>query len=256
MTRQPNRRLPAGHGPRSYRESVFAADLTAFQVVCEQTDLMVHADRRLESVTRELVLACRGHIAGYIRNNPEFATTLTPWPSPIVAPEIVATMIRAGRLAGVGPMAAVAGAVADFVGRGLLAYSRQVVVENGGDLFLNTDGPVVAGLYAGDSPLSMKVGIRLANTRGGLGLSTSSGTVGHSLSAGRADAACVLAPSCTLADAAATAIGNRIITSTDIEPAISFGRSIPGVLGIVVVLEGEIGAWGQVELIPLAGKKG
>lgn len=217
---------------------------------------MVHADRRLESETRELVLACRGHIAGYIRSNPEFATTLTPWPSPIVAPGIVGTMIRAGQLAGVGPMAAVAGAVAGFVGRGLLAYSRQVVVENGGDLFLNTDGPVVAGLFAGDSPLNMKMGIRLANTRGGLGLCTSSGTVGHSLSTGRADAACVLARSCALADAAATAIGNRIITPKDIEPAITFGRSIPGVLGIVVVLGSEIGAWGQVELIPLHGKKG
>jgi hypothetical protein len=230
--------------------------LTAFQVVCEQTDLLVRADRRLDTETRELVLACRGHIDGFIRTNPEFATTLTPWPEATVAPGIVHTMIRAGRLAGVGPMAAVAGAIAGFVGRQLLTHSRQVAVENGGDLFLKTDGPVVAGLYAGDSPLSMKMGIRLADTRGGLGLCTSSGTVGHSLSTGRADAACVLSPSCALADAAATAIGNRIRTPEDIEPAISFGRSIPDVLGIVVVFGSQIGAWGQLELVPLQGKKG
>ena len=256
MNRNPNRRRSAGHGPRTYRERVFDTGLTAFQVVCEQTDLMVRAERRLDAETRELVLACRGHIDGYIRSNPQFATTLTPWPEPTAAPEIVRTMIRAGRLAGVGPMAAVAGAIAGFVGRQLLNHSPQVAVENGGDLFLHTDGPVVAGLFAGDSPLSMKMGIRLADTHKGLGLCTSSGTVGHSFSTGRADAACVLASSCALADAAATAIGNRILTPKDIESAICFGRTITGVLGIVVVLGREIGAWGQVELVPLQGKKG
>ena len=217
---------------------------------------MVRADHRLEEQTREQVLLCRGHIEGYIHRYPEFATILVPWKKQSIAPEIVRKMIAAGSAAGVGPMAAVAGAVAESVGQRLLKHSQQVVVENGGDIFLKTDGPVVAGLFAGNSPLSLKMGIRLPNTGDGVGLCTSSGTVGHSYSTGTADAVCVLAPSCALADAAATAVGNRIRSPREIKSAIAFGRRITGVLGIVVVVDREIGAWGQIELVPLKGKKG
>ena len=249
-------RPPCGYGRRDYRQQVYGSGLTSFQVVCEETDLLVRADRQLEAETRELVLACRDHITGFIQRHPDFATTLAPWRQPPVAPEIVRRMIQAGTAAGVGPMAAVAGAVAESVGRGLLAFSRQVVVENGGDIFLRTDAPVVAALYAGASPVSLKLGIRIADTGNGVGVCTSSGTVGHSLSLGTADAVCVLSPSCALADAAATAIGNRIRSPKDVRPAIAFGKNLPEVQGIVVVAGGELGAWGQVELVRLKGKKG
>ena len=247
---------PIGHGQRTYRHRDFGSGMTAFEVVCQETDLMVRADRRLVDQTREKVLELRGQIEGYIRRYPDFAGTLAPWQNDGPAPAIVRNMIRAGQAAGVGPMAAVAGAVAGSVGRHLLTYSRRVVVENGGDIFLKTEGPATAGLFAGNSPLSMKMGIRLESTGDGIGLCTSSGTVGHSLSLGSADAVCVIAVSCALADAAATSIGNRIRSARDIKPAISFGQSIEGVLGIVVVVGGEIGAWGRVELIPMQGKKG
>lgn len=217
---------------------------------------MVMADRLLERETRERVLQCRGQIEGYIQRYPAFATTLVPWRAEAFAPAIVRDMIGAGNAADVGPMAAVAGAVAEFVGRGLLNFSRQVVVENGGDVFLKTDRPVVAGLFAGNSPLSMQMGIRVADTGDGIALCTSSGTVGHSLSMGVADAVCVVSRSCALADAAATAIGNRIPSPRYIASAIAFGRHIEGVLGIVVVAGREMGAWGQVELVSLKGKKG
>ena len=80
--------------------------------------------------------------------------------------------------------------------------------------------------------------------------------MGHSLSLGNADAVCVVAQSCALADAAATAIGNRIHSAREMKEAIAFGQGIEGVLGIVAVVGSEIGAWGQVELVPLRGKKG
>lgn len=217
---------------------------------------MIQADRLLDHEAREQVLLCRGHIEGFIQRHKGFATTLVPWHRQAFAPQLVRQMIHAGGLAGVGPMAAVAGAVAESVGRELLNHSCQVVVENGGDIFLRTDGPVVAGLFAGNSPLSMKMGIRLPATGDGMGLCTSSGTVGHSLSSGSADAICVVSRSCALADAAATAIGNRIRSLDDIKPAIAFGKDIGGVLGIVVVVDREIGAWGQIELVGLEGKKG
>ena len=252
----PMPRLPANHGERNYRQRVCCDGLFGFQVVCQETDLMIQADRLLDHEAREQVLVCRGHIEGYIQRYPAVATTLVPWLKETFAPEIVREMIRAGNAAGVGPMAAVAGAVAETVGRELLKYSRQVVVENGGDLFLKTDGPLIVGVFAGDSPLSLKMGIKVAHTGNGLGLCTSSGTVGHSLSTGSADAVCVMAYSCALADAAATAIGNRVHSVREIKSAIAFGRQIAGVLGIVVVAGREMGAWGQVELVPLTGKKG
>jgi ApbE superfamily uncharacterized protein (UPF0280 family) len=250
------RRSPAEFCERTYRQRVRGTGLHPFQVVCQETDLMVMADRVLEGETREAVLACRGQIEGYIQQYPDFATTLVPWQEQAVGPEIVRDMICAGKAAGVGPMAAVAGAVAETVGRHLMNYGRQVVVENGGDVFMKIDGPVVAGLFAGPSPWSMKMGIKVPDTGDGIGLCTSSGTVGHSLSTGSADAVCVLSRSCALADAVATAIGNRIHSPRDIKPAIAHGKRLDGVLGIVVVAGREMGAWGQIELVPLKGKKG
>lgn len=217
---------------------------------------MIMASAPLEKEARESILNCRAHIEGYIRHHPDFATTLLPWPEATFAPPIVRRMIEAGRDADVGPMAAVAGAVSEHVGRHLLGLCSEVVVENGGDIFIKTKNSIVASLFAGNSPLSMKVGIRIEPAANGVGVCTSSGTVGHSHSQGAADAVCVIGPSCSLADAAATAIGNRIQSANDIKAAIDFGKTIPRILGIVVVVNREIGAWGQVELVRTSGKKG
>ncbi len=172
-----NPTLSSGHGQRTYRHQDFGSRLTAFGVVCQETDLLIRADRRLADETREKVIELRAQIETYIQRHPDFATTLMPWTTDDPAPAIVRRMIQAGNTAGVGPMAAVAGAIAGGVGRHLLTYSRQVVVENGGDIFLKTEGPATAGLLAGKSPLSMKIGIRLARTGDGVGICTSSGTV-------------------------------------------------------------------------------
>lgn len=247
---------PSEYRTRTYRRRVSGLGLEMFQVVCQETDLHIQADCRLDHEAREQALICRSHIEGYIERFPDFQTSLRPWCEEAMAPQIVRRMIAAGRTAGVGPMAAVAGAVAESVGQALLRSSREIVVENGGDIFLRTDRSVVAGLFAGPSPLSMKIGLRLPPSEAGLGMCTSSGTVGHSLSAGSADAVCVLSASCALADAAATAIGNQIQSVRDIQRAIDFGRGIPGVHAIVVVAGRDIGAWGQAELIRLTGKKG
>ena len=249
-------RQPTDFCERTYRHCIGMTGLFAFHVVSQETDLMIQADRRLEHEAHEQVLTCRGHIEGYIERYPAFSTTLQPWSHNAFAPAIVRQMIHAGRVAGVGPMAAVAGAIAENVGRHLLGQCRQVVVENGGDVFVKTDDTVVAALFAGNSPLSMKIGVKLPPAENGFGVCTSSATVGHSLSAGVADAVCVIAPSCALADAAATAIGNRIHSSRHIKTAIDFGKSIAGINGVVVVVGQELGAWGSVELVSANGKKG
>jgi ApbE superfamily uncharacterized protein (UPF0280 family) len=148
-------------------------------------------------------------------------------------------------------MAAVAGAVAASVGENLLTVTDEVIIENGGDVFISVHRDVTIGIYAGPSPLSLKVGLKLKSSQKPMAVCTSSGTVGHSLSYGKADAICVLSASCALADAAATAIGNRINSPDDIEPAIQWGRSIEQVTGILAIIGDRMGMWGRIELTPL-----
>jgi len=241
---------------RTYRAQMSQAHLVSFRTVVQETDLMIQADRKLSGVSRELVLRYRGHIESYIARHREFAKTLVPWPASGPLPEIVQEMVAAARQVGVGPMAAVAGAVAQQVGQGLLAQSREVVVENGGDLFIKLEKPATVGIYAGESPLSMRVGVNIESRAGPVAVCTSSGTLGHSLSLGVANAATVIADSCSLADAAATAIGNRVDSSSTVESAIEFGRAIEGIQGLVVICGETIGAWGAVDLEALEGKKG
>ena len=244
------------HEPRTYRNRVKPGGLIGFRVVVKETDLQVHAAEDFSLLTREVVLRYRHHLERYIALWPEFAATLTPWRISGPAPALVRKMAAAGRKCGVGPMAAVAGAIAEAVGRDLLEHTPQVVVENGGDIFLKTAEPAVVGIFAGKSPLSMQIGLRIESRRTGIGVCTSSGTVGHSLSHGRADAVCVVADSCADADAAATAIGNRVAGQKDIPEAIAFGRGIKALAGLVIIVGDKIGMWGDLEVVPLKGKKG
>ena len=146
----------------------------------------------------------------------------------------------------------VAGAIAEGVGRELLRLSPEIIIENGGDIFISATRKTTISIYAGDSPLSLKIGLSIPPaTDGPRSLCTSSGTVGHSLSLGKADAVSVLSPSCALADAAATAVANRIQSAKDIQSAIEWGRRIPGIDGLVVVMGQDLGAWGQVEIVPV-----
>lgn len=236
---------------RTYRSLVSRHKLETFRVVVKETDLLVGADRPLQDETRDLVLKHRMALERYIGDHPDFVDRLTPYPRDPLAPPIVKTMMEAGRKAGVGPMGAVAGAVAEYVGRDLLAYSEEVIIENGGDIFIRTTFPLTVAILAGGSPLSGKLGVRIDSPESPVGVCTSSGTVGHSFSLGRADAAVVISASAALADAAATAIGNRVSDKADIASATHLGENIDGVLGVAVILDDKMGAWGQVELVRL-----
>jgi ApbE superfamily uncharacterized protein (UPF0280 family) len=240
---------------RTYRNLVQKENRPAFRVVVKESDLFVHAPKHLENLARELILQYRGYIESYIARYPEFAETLSPWYCNDPAPMIVQDMINAGIKAGVGPMSAVAGAVAEYVGRGLLLHTDEIIVENGGDIFLKINEPAVVGIFAGKSPLSLRVGLRLPPDDTGLAVCTSSGTVGHSLSFGKADAVCVASRSCALADAGATAIGNQVKSKADIQNALDFGKQIQGLSGIVIIADDKIGMWGDLEMIPLKKRK-
>ncbi len=241
---------------RTYRNLINTDNLIPFKVTAKETDLLIHADTYLENISRELVLKYRGYIESYIKRNPDFVKTLNPWYVDTPETVIIQEMAKAGQKAGVGPMASVAGAIAEHVGKGLLSHTNEVIVENGGDIFLKKNSPVTIAIFAGRSPLSLNTGMQIDPGNSPVSVCTSSGTVGHSLSMGRADAICVVSKSCSLADAVATSMGNRIKLQSDIKKTIDFGKSIEGVTGLVVIMGNSIGAWGELEIISLKGKKG
>lgn len=244
------------HTHRTYRELAGHKNLCAFSVTVKETDLQIYAERHLENLAQDVVIQCRGYLENYIHQHPSFASTLAPFRIEGPAPEIVKEMAHAGQIAGVGPMAAVAGAVAEFTGLRLMDHSRELIVENGGDVFIHLSGPFTAGIYAGRSPLSMKLGLRIDPAEKPISVCTSSGTIGHSKSFGKADAVCVVSASCALADAAATAIGNQVHAADDITEAIAFGKSISNVKGVVIIVNDKIGLWGDLEVVPLREKRG
>ena len=238
--------------PRTYRRIIDPGALTCFQVAIQETDLWVCAERDLTSETEDLVVRARWDLEQFILQQPRFGETYAPYEVPDSAPEIVQSMARAGYRASVGPMAAVAGAVAEYVARGLTAFSSEVVVENGGDIYICGQADRVVALYAGeDSPVSGHVGLRIPHGLYPVAVCTSSGKVGHSMSFGRADAVTVIAHDGALADAVATALANRVRKPEDIESAVDAARNVLGVLGVLVTVGGHIGAWGNVHLTAL-----
>ena len=228
--------------------------LVSFEVRHKETDLHVQAKRDLSSEVSGWVIEARLFIEEYGAKRPDFFRSYAPIPEDPFAPPVVREMIAAAQIAGVGPMAAVAGAVAEYVGaRCALAAAGEVIVENGGDIFISVENtPLISAIWAGKSPLSGKVGLRIRPGMTPIGLCTSSGTVGHSRSFGTADAVTILSGSAALADAAATAVGNMVKTGKDIDAALRAMGEIAGVIGGVIIKGTRLGAWGAVELAPVS----
>ena len=233
----------------TYRQRVNARDLVSFRVAVKETDLWVSADQNLEKETRDLVLNQRHQLESYIGTHPDFLTTLRPYPEDPYAPPMVKEMIETTGAVGVGPMASVAGAIAQYVGHGLLERTDQVILENGGDIFLKTNRSVTVSIFAGESPLSGKIGVMIPQEKMPLGVCASSGTVGHSLSLGSTDIVCIISPSAVRADGAATALGNRIRDKKDLEKIADWAEEIGEISGGVAIVKDKVAAWGEVEIV-------
>jgi hypothetical protein len=158
-------------------------------------------------------------------------------------------MINAAKKAKTGPMAAVAGALSQETGNYLLNFCNEVIIENGGDIFFKTENEFISSIYAGEnSPFSNKIGIKLFYTQPGA-ICTSSGTLGHSLSFGKADAVTVAANDAYIADAYATAFCNMIKSEKDIKKIAEFAVSKKDVDAIVIIMGKNTGAAGNLELV-------
>ena len=241
---------------RTYRGLFQGEDLLYFRVQVKQTDLSIGIKREyftsgLDNEVKRRVMRLRADLETYIASHPEFVSSLEPLHLKPGAPEIARRMAVAARMAGVGPMAAVAGAFAEEVGQ-FLADSPEVIVENGGDLYIRTTRERLVGIAAGKSPFSHRIAVRVRPEESPLGLCTSSGTVGPSLSLGRADAAVIKAANASLADAVATGAGNRVTSPEKMLASIEYAKGIVGVTGILIITEDKLAAWGAMELVPRA----
>jgi len=246
------------HEVRFYRHYFSSTDLSSFEVSYLETDLWIGVDQgsnkqHLEQKAKESIKEARRLVENYIAKDPEFKTTLLPYQmKEKEAPALVTAMVKAGNAAGVGPMAAVAGVFAETVGKCLVECgAKEVIVENGGDIFIRTQKTRRIGVYAGESPLSGRVGLEISPADTPLGVCTSSGTVGHSFSQGKADAVIVVAPSVPLADAAATALANLVQVKSDLEKVVQKGRQLKGLTGVLAICEDQMAVWGNIRLCQL-----
>ncbi len=236
---------------RSYRKYAQTEGLNSFNVTVKETDLFISTTKTLREEALDAVVQSRFMIEQYIKACPVFATSLVPLPKDKHAPDIIQKMLQAGEQTGVGPMAAVAGAIAEYTGLELLKSCDEVLVENGGDIFFKVNRGLTISIFAGKSPLSEKIGLRIPQKENAYSICTSSGKVGPSLSLGTADAVTITSFSATLADAAATAIGNIIKTGDDIQKGIDSAQKISGIDGIIIIKDTQLGVWGNIELIKL-----
>ena len=246
------KKTPLSYDDRDYRR-VEQSGLVASTVKIAETDLYILAPVQVDDLALQLTGQVRLHIERYMKEHPQFLTSLVPLALDEIAPKVIQQMLIGGRLAGVGPMAAVAGSVAEFVGRGLrLKEIQEVIVENGGDIYVARQQPCTVAIFAGESPLSGKIGVKIPPEQMPCGVCCSSGTVGHSLSLGQADAVVVVAKSTPLADAAATRLANEVRgEKKSITRSLEIAARIKGLTGVIVISGEKLGAWGNIELVRL-----
>ena len=237
--------MPKEH---AYRRGVHPKDLISFRVLIKETDLLVSASKDLSKQTRYRVHHYRRQLEDYIKSKPDFLSTLFPYPEDPFAPEIIREMISATKIFDIGPMAAVAGTIAQLIGRDLLKHTEELIVENGGDIFLKAKRPITVSIFAGSSKFNDKLGVVIYPEQMPTGICTSSATVGHSLSLGTADSVCIVANKASIADAAATALGNRITDRFKLKKEIESMRESKNVKGGVVIIGKTMASWGEIEL--------
>jgi uncharacterized protein len=231
---------------RFYRDYTETGRWKSFRVKVDTTDLFIRADVDVSGEAEAIVRRLRGQLWVQIDRQPEFLTALDPVARLAGCPEIAALMYDASERAGVGPMAAVAGAVAELAGRELAPRCGELIIENGGDIWMKLTEPASVTIFPGGHHFGT-VALRIYPRQTPCGVCTSSARIGPSLSFGKADAATIIAPDAALADAIATDVCNRVKVEDDMEDAA--GRGIErGATGVVIIFRDRLAARGEVEL--------
>ncbi len=250
--------MNSGFQPRLYRHGLARDTHTSFTVIHKETDLWISVrnkdkEKGLEDYMQAGIISLRKQIDRYIHSDQNFLTALKPLCALEEAPQIVKICCRAGTLAGVGPMAAIAGAFAQMIGEKAVARYKlkELIVENGGDIYALFREPIIFSVHAGNSPFSGRLGLEIGADLSPLGICTSSGTFGHAQSFGRADAVTVLAKEAAVADAFATKFCNSVKSAADIEKVLQESADHEMLLGLAIVVGDRVGVRGKVKLVSL-----
>ncbi|MEI8349446.1 MAG: UPF0280 family protein [Candidatus Omnitrophota bacterium] len=221
----------------------------SLEVSHKESDLFIASDKPIDrSLAYELLKKYYEEIEKYIKGNPLFFTSLSPLEQDNGAPPIVKDMIDCSNVTGIGPFASVAGAVALYVGKELSRYSNEIIIENGGDIFLNIAKDKIVGVYLGERFSQPVLSLRIKHREYAFGIASSSAYIGHSLNFGRADLVTVIAKDAVLADGFATALSNQIKKEKDIEAVLERVKQNLFIEGLLIAFEGHIALWGALEL--------
>ena len=229
----------------------------AEEILYKNSRIKILTDRKplIKKAFDELVKQ-RALIEDYIKKDPFFLSTLKPYKIKKQAPKIVKLMAEGAKIANVGPMAAVAGTIAEFIARKMIGLGAEVaVVENGGDIFAITDKEITIGLFSGQNKIAEKLAFRLDKNNTPLSICSSSSLLGHSISFGKCDLATVFSKKSYLADAVATAVGNKVKEIKDIEPTLNWAIKLKDVEGAIIIKGHKVGMIGNIPKLLLSKDK-
>lgn len=215
--------------PFIYKEAVFRICCNTFDAVTEE----IKNQRQI--------------LERYIERHPDFGTSLEPIELLSDPPLAAQRMAQAARLVGVGPMAAVAGTMAQLAAEaGMKAGAEEAIIENGGDIYLDTPESVVISLYTGTAQIADRLAFLVKPGDTPVSICSSSGKMGHSMSKGKCDLATVVAKDAALADAAATLAANLVSTVNDVDKALKQIEAIEGIDGVLIVKDDRVGLAGKL----------
>ncbi len=235
---------------RFYREQFKKDGLHSFQVMMGESDLFFVCDQDIRDSATLCLKDVRRTIEQYCADHRDFKESLSPVEAGPGADPVIHRMAQAGRAYDVGPMASVAGAVASYVGEILSPRCSHLIIENGGDIFIKSSRPVTLEIFTGlDSPFAGKIRFVVESRGEPLGVCTSSGRIGHSLSFGNADAVVAIADDPVLADAGATSIANKVKSTMDIDVVLEQELERGLLKALIIVIDDRIGAWGDIKFI-------
>jgi len=235
-----------------YEERIYRGQVDSkfkIELSFKESDLLICSDSKIpEAFARSILIKYYEIIEGYAKQNPSFLTSLSPLKEDRSAPDIIKSMLKASKLAGIGPLSCVAGAVASYSGAELLELCNEIVVENGGDVFCKINEDKHLKVYLGEKFSLKELVLNIKKRDYAFGIASSSAVIGHSLNFGKADLVTVIMKDAVVADSFATAISNKIKERKDVEDILRNVKDIPFIEGLLIAFEDNIFLWGSIEV--------
>ena len=233
---------------RFYRNQVLSK--FKLEVSFKESDLLICSDSQIDKTkSQDILIKYYQQIEEYINKNPLFLKSLSPLTGDQLAPPIIKEMLRSSEVTGIGPFSTVAGAIAQYVGAELLNYCQEIIVENGGDIFLKINQDKTLGVYLGQEFKIEKLNLKIKKRHQAFGIASSSASLGHSLNFGKADLVSVVAKNVIIADGFATAISNRIKRIEDVDKILAEAKDKFPIEGLLIAFGENIFLWGNLEVV-------